>query len=66
MINYQPCMTCQIAIVWSIGDVQSVRPDLTDAQAMQVLLRVQDKHDASIGVNWEVLEITADIMFPEQ
>jgi hypothetical protein len=28
------------------------------------LVRVDRKHDASIGVSWETLEIYADDMFP--
>ena len=36
----------QIAIIWSIEDVLHVRPDLDDSQAMEVLQRVLNKHDA--------------------
>jgi hypothetical protein len=53
-----------IAIVWMTDDVLSIRPDLTEDQAMEVLVRVDRKHDASIGVSWETLEIYADDMFP--
>lgn len=55
-----------ISIVWSIEDVQEVRPDLNDAQAYEVLKRVEEDHDASIGVNWEVLDIVADILYPKE
>lgn len=55
-----------MAIVWQIDDVLSVRPDLTEEQAGEVLGRVEDCHDASIGVSWDTLEIVADEMFPPE
>jgi hypothetical protein len=55
-----------IRIKWHIDDVLSVRPDLTDLQAYQVLEDIKKNHDATIGVNWEVIEIVSDILFPEQ
>lgn len=46
------------------ADVRTVRPDLTDAQALRVL-EIADKYfDASVGLNWEVLEALAR-EFPE-
>lgn len=54
-----------IALVWMTDDVLSIREDLTEEQAMEVLERVDRKHDASIGVCWETLEIYAEDMFPE-
>lgn len=55
-----------MAIVWQIDDVLSIRPDLTEEQAGEVLGRVEDCHDASIGVSWDTLEIIADEMFPSE
>lgn len=54
----------QVAIIWSIQDVKSVRPHLTNEQAMKVLEHVKRSHDATIGVSWETLEITSDMLFP--
>ena len=54
-----------INIRWSFEDVLSIREDLTDEQAMFVLEAVDDNHDASIGVNWNVIECMADDMYPE-
>jgi hypothetical protein len=54
-----------VASLWHIDDVKEVRPDLTDEQAMQVLERCIDKHDAEIGINWLVLETVAADLFPE-
>jgi hypothetical protein len=56
----------EISIGWCIEDVQSIRPDLTDEQATEVLLRIERKHDANIGVNWDVLQAWADEMFPNK
>ena len=53
----------QIASIWSIGDVQSVRPDLTDGQAWEVLQAAERQHDASVGITWEVLRSHADWLF---
>jgi hypothetical protein len=54
----------EIAIVWHIDDVKEVRPDLTDEQCRAVLRQADERHDATIGINWEVLEINADDLFP--
>jgi hypothetical protein len=55
----------QMAIIWSIEDVQEVRPDLNDEQAGEVLSRVEDIHDCNCGITWDTLSIVADDMFPE-
>jgi len=55
----------QIAIIWDIADVQSLRPDLNDNEAMNVLSAVENKHDANIGVSWDVLEFWADELYPQ-
>lgn len=55
----------QIAVIWSVEDVQSVRPDLTAQQAWEVLQHCRRSHDATIGINWEVLEVVSGIYFPE-
>lgn len=54
-----------ISITWSIDDVLSVRDDLTDEQAKKVLLQIKTEHDSNIGINWDVIEQTAERMFPE-
>jgi len=54
----------RIMIMWSVEDVLTVRPNLTRDQAREVLHMVKRKHDASIGVCWQTLEIHADWLFP--
>lgn len=56
--------THTVMFAWSIEDVQSVREDLNDEQAFEVLVGCEDGHDASIGMNWDTIEIVADQMFP--
>ena len=50
---------------WHIEDVQSVRADLDDDQASDVLEAVADNFDANTGINWDVLEFWANELFPE-
>ncbi|MGL4555766.1 MAG: hypothetical protein ACRC33_31750, partial [Gemmataceae bacterium] len=53
----------QIAVVWGVEDVQSVRPDLDDGRSWEVLQAAARNHDAGGGINWDTLEVTADEMF---
>jgi hypothetical protein len=55
-----------IAITWSIEDVKEVASDLSDDECRQVLQLAKDKHDATIGINWDVLEELADIVRDER
>ncbi len=50
----------EITISWHIEDVQSQDPALTDDEARQVLQLIKHKHDANIGVNWEVIDFWID------
>lgn len=54
-----------ISIVWHVEDVLHVRPDLTKEQAAVVLESLHDNHDATIGINWDVIECHAESLFPE-
>ena len=54
-----------ICLCWHIEDVQAVRPDLTDAQCVEVLKQCERRHDATIGINWEVISCHAEDLFPE-
>jgi hypothetical protein len=53
----------EISVTWSVHDVLSIRPRLTQPQAMEVLSKLEQNHDASVGINWDVIRDTADIMF---
>jgi len=57
--------TYYLADNWHIEDVQSLRPDLTDEQAVEVLEAVADNFDAGLGITWFNFEFWADELFPE-
>ena len=59
-----PSIVQEIEIKWHIEDIQSIRPDLSDEQASIVLTHLHRNHDASVGINWEVIETEADILYP--
>lgn len=59
--RYNP--SSQVAIVWGTDDVKAVRQDLTEDQAMQVLVAVKYSHDATLGVTWDTLECQAQRLF---
>lgn len=46
----------KIAITWCIEDVKEIAEDLTDDECREVLQLAENKHDATIGINWDVLE----------
>ena len=72
-LNWDDCLPdqpsnndeCQIAIAWGIDDVMTMRGDLTEEQCAKVLESVKKNHDANIGINWEVIELAADTLYPE-
>jgi hypothetical protein len=55
--------TREVAFVWSVGDVQCVRPDLDDEQCLEVLWAVKNDMDCELGINWQVLTMAADRLF---
>ncbi len=55
----------KIAVLWHISDVRAVRPDLTNDQCWEVLQNAKQHHDATVGISWETLTITAEVLFPE-
>ncbi|WP_201750250.1 hypothetical protein [Tautonia marina] len=56
----------EVAFRWHVDDVLCVRPDLTREQAFQVLKLARTCHDATVGINWEVLEATAQHLFGDK
>jgi hypothetical protein len=53
----------EVAIRWHIEDVLQIRPDLSEAQAWQVLQWAEKTHDAGIGINWHTLESDTVALF---
>jgi len=55
----------QIAAIWSIEDVQSIRPDLSEEQAWEVLQRVDRHQDSELGITWLTLGTAAKDLFDD-
>ena len=55
-----------LMVMWHKEDVGEVRPDLTDKLCVQVMRIIKERHDASVGVNWDVIYDTADTLFPKE
>jgi hypothetical protein len=53
----------QIAHIWSIKDVQGLRPDLSENQCWEVLQHVDRHKDADLGITWLTLKMAAEILF---
>jgi hypothetical protein len=56
----------EVSLRWSIHDVLSVRADLTDEEARDVLQEALRRHDASVGISWAVLEEHAHWIRPQE
>lgn len=54
---------CMIAHIWCLEDVKHVRPDLTEDQCWNVLLRIEGNLDAELGITWETLRIAAESLY---
>ncbi len=52
-----------IGVFWCVEDVQSCRPDLDEDQCWQVLRQVRRYHDCNDGINWDMLDTVAEILF---
>lgn len=54
----------KIALIWSVEDIieraAQRHIELTVKQASKILSYISDTHDASVGVNWEVIDIRTD------
>ncbi|MFO0943701.1 MAG: hypothetical protein U0930_23440 [Pirellulales bacterium] len=66
-INLMPILDSSglVAVVWSVEDVKQIRPDLSERQAMEVLLLNKRSHDANFGINWDTLSYAAELLYGE-
>jgi hypothetical protein len=53
----------QIAAIWSIEDVQGIRPDLSEDRCWEVLQNVDRHQDAELGITWLTLEMAAEHLY---
>ncbi len=51
-----PILRCD----WTWEDIKCVDKTLTDEQIVQVMNLIARTHDATIGINWDVIEIAID------
>ena len=56
----------EIAIVWAAEDEKQECEWLTDDESCDVLWNIEHRHDACIGINWEVIYYTAEQMYPKK
>lgn len=51
----------QIHITWSTEDVlheaKELGVELTEDEANEILLHMEEKHDANIGISWDIIDI---------
>ena len=52
------------AYIWGVDDVLSLDSSLTEKEAREILHGI--KHDASIGVNWDVIQANIDFFKAEK
>ena len=60
----------QICIIWSTIDVMEKATEmginLTQSEAENILINIERKHDALIGINWDVIEAHIDLFIQEK
>jgi hypothetical protein len=55
-----------IEIVWGTDDVKHLCPSLTDDEAWEVLQQAEWQHNCEIGLNWDVLAMHIEMLFPDR
>ena len=66
-----PSLPDHIDIRWTVDDVSmrcaEVGIALDGRQKRQVLIRIRDNHDATVGVNWDVIDSAiGGVLHPDQ
>ena len=60
----------EISIIWSIEDVLHQAKEkgvkLTEDEANQILLQMERKHDADIGISWSTIDVYIDDLVDER
>jgi hypothetical protein len=55
----------QIAILWTVDDVQAVRPDLDEDQAWKLLQQIEHDHDGDYGLTFDAIKSASQNLFPD-
>ena len=54
----------KIAVVWTVEDIEEIAIDdglkISQKQAVEVLEQILDKHDATVGINWDTIRYALD------
>ena len=50
---------------WHIEDIQSIREDLSDEQAIEVLKYMAQNFDAENGINWDFIAQCSFELYPD-
>ena len=58
-------MITEISVSWCAEDVLHEHPNLTAEQVQDVLNYMKHKHDCTIGINWDVIDIWANHVLNE-
>lgn len=56
----------EAAIIWTVDDILDIRPDLTDAQALEVLRQLVHHHDNRHGVTLDDVRLLAASLHGER
>ena len=65
MATYYP-ETGTLVDEWCVDDVLEQRPDLNWEQASDVLYTMAHHFDATIGINWDVIDAVAHHLYPDE
>lgn len=54
-------LTTEISITWNASDIRKLAEERgyqipTDEECSEILEELLDKHDAEIGINWDIIE----------
>jgi len=56
----QSCWITKVAVSWDLQDIKDRAKEmgvkLKHVEAADILFRLLHKHDASVGINWDVIE----------
>jgi hypothetical protein len=60
----------KIAIIWHVDDIldraKEYSPQLSWEEAQKVLGNIERYHDASVGINWEVIDTHIELFLDHQ
>jgi hypothetical protein len=64
ILKYVDAFKLRISLTWDVNDVYEICPELTESEAYNVLIHIQEHHDAECGISWDTLMDTAKQLYP--